>query len=179
MEQHLLFEDKYPPKFLVLISSKILKDIEFVLRYNRNNTEGIYRWREYLNLVKDYLSNRTIAFDYANRDSRLPNGTYFLNDFNCGVGYTIKYNKFTKQPYVYIFMLNMKLEDFGLEFPNITESNNITKTRSKSKSIIRLTESDLCYIVKNCINEVLLIENRESKSKPPRFMLNNTPNYIS
>ena len=47
------------------------------------------------------------------------------------------------------------------------------------KTLIRLTESDLCYIVKNCINEVLLIENRESKSKPPRFMLNNTPNYIS
>ena len=75
MRQHLLFEDKYPPKFLVLISSKISKDIESIINYNRNNTEGIHRWCEYLDRVKDYLSNRAIAFDYANRYSRLPNGT--------------------------------------------------------------------------------------------------------
>lgn len=63
----------------------------------------------------------------------------------------------------------------------VTESKicNNTKTQYKKKTLIRLTEGDLCHIVKNCINEVLLIENRENKSKPPRFMLNNTPNYIS
>ena len=63
----------------------------------------------------------------------------------------------------------------------ITEVLNtyIKKNQKMKKTLIRLTESDLCYIVKNCFNEVLLIENRESKSKPPRFMLNNTPNYIS
>jgi hypothetical protein len=155
MRQHLLFEDKYPPKFLVLISSKISKDIESIINYNRNNTEGIHRWCEYLDWVKDYLSNRAIAFDYANRYSRLPNGTYFLNDFNCGVGYTIKDNKFTKQPYVYIFMLNMKLEEFGLELPNMTESKNNTKIQYKMKQRIRLTEGDLHRIVRQCVNEAL------------------------
>ena len=42
--------------------------------------------------------------------------------------------------------------------------NNNSELRSMKKTLIRLTEGDLCHIVKNCINEVLLIENRESKS---------------
>ena len=42
--------------------------------------------------------------------------------------------------------------------------NENTKLRSKPKRIIRLTEGDLCNMVKNCINEALLLENRESKS---------------
>lgn len=37
--------------------------------------------------------------------------------------------------------------------------------RHKKKTIIRLTESDVCHIVKNCINEVLLLENRAGKSR--------------
>ena len=41
--------------------------------------------------------------------------------------------------------------------------NNNSELRTMKRTII-LTEGDLCHIVKNCINEVLLIENRESKS---------------
>ena len=33
------------------------------------------------------------------------------------------------------------------------------------KTLIKLTENDLCRIVKNCINEVLLTEDRASKSR--------------
>jgi hypothetical protein len=154
MKQYLLFEDKYPPKFLVVISSKISKDIESVVNYNQNNAENVIKWSEYIDWVKGYLSNRAIAFDYTNRHSRLSNGTYFLNDFNCGIGYTIKENKFTKQPYVYIFMLNLKLDEFGLKSPYITENNNI-KTQYNMKQVIRLTEGDLHRIINECVNEAL------------------------
>lgn len=103
MRQHLLFEDKLPPNLLVVISAKISMKIEYVIKCNQNNTNGLNNWCKYLDWLKEYISNRSIAFDYANRCSKFPNGAYFLNDFNIGVGYTIKSHKYTRQPYVYIF----------------------------------------------------------------------------
>ena len=48
----------------------------------------------------------------------------------------------------------------------VTESKicNNTKTQYKMKTLIRLTEGDLHHII-NCINEVLLTEDRASKSR--------------
>ncbi len=71
-----------------------------------------------------------------------------------GLVVPLKNDKFTKQPYVYVFMFNMKLKEFGLKSPNITENNN-TKTQNNMKRKIRLTEGDLHRIIRKCINEAL------------------------
>lgn len=42
------------------------------------------------------------------------------------------------------------------------EAKNKDGLHSKTKRLIRLTEDDLCHIVKNCINEVLVTENKGS-----------------
>ena len=69
------------------------------------------------------MSNPVIAWDYTNRFSRFPNGTRFIKDFDFNVGYAVKTNSTTKQPYVYVFMVNLRPEEFGLEIPPTLKEN--------------------------------------------------------
>lgn len=142
-------------KFVVKISNKTCQEIKKIDAYNHNNQDCIRKWHNYIEWVMDYLSNRSIAFDYANRYTKFPNGTIFLNDFDLGIGYTIKEDKYTGRLYVYIFMLNFKLDEFGLKSPYITEHNNTKTQYNNMKQIIRLTEGDLHRIVKGCVKNAL------------------------
>ena len=117
MKTRLLKEDKLPPKLLVIFSSKISQTINDIGAYNKNNVEAISQWSEYLDGVKRYISNPVIAFDYTDKYARFPNGARYIKDFDYNIGYSIVSNGATNQPFVYIFMLNLKLEEFGLKIP--------------------------------------------------------------
>ncbi len=41
----------------------------------------------------------------------------FISDFDYNIGYTIKTNNTTQQQYVYVFMANLKPDEFGLIVP--------------------------------------------------------------
>ena len=81
-----LFEDRLPSRFWVRFSSEIIKEIDAIDTNNQRNIEGLSQWYNYLDGIKSYLSNPAIAFDYANRYSKFPNGAIFNRDFNYNVG---------------------------------------------------------------------------------------------
>ncbi len=65
----------------------------------------------------------TSAWDYTHRFSRFPNGSIFIKDFDYNIGYAIKTNNTTNQPYVYVFMVNLKPQEFGLIVPPTLREN--------------------------------------------------------
>ena len=139
MKQHWLNEDKLPSRLFVAFSSEIRKRIDTIDAYNQDNPEGLSQWQDYLNGIKRYISNPVIAWDNTNRYSRLPNGTRFIRDFGFNVGFSVKTNKTTNKPYVYIFMVNLNPEEFGLKVPT---STNEAKQRIESirKAVMPILE---------------------------------------
>lgn len=139
MKQYQLYEDRLPSKLLVRFSYDISKKINTIDSYNQNNIGAVSQWYDYLDGIKSYLSNPVIAWDYTNRFSQFPNGARFIRDFDYNVGYTIKTNNTTNQPYVYVFMVNLKPEEFGLEVPsNVSENVQRHISRIVSESINNL-----------------------------------------
>ena len=87
----------------------------------------------------DYLSNPVIAWDYVGRHTQFPNGAKFIRDFNYNIGYTIKTNDTSNRTYVYVFMLNLNPEEFGLKVPPTLKENKIVLTESNLRKIISET----------------------------------------
>lgn len=145
MKRFLVKEDKLSSKLAVRFSSRIAKEINSIDDYNQYNVDALYQWRDYLDGIKRYISNPVIAWDYTNRYSRFPNGAVFIDDFDYNVGYFIKTDNITNQPYVYVFMVNLNPESFGLKVPSTLKEN---------KSI-RLTESQLRHIIRKTLQKTL------------------------
>ena len=85
-----------PKDLYVIFSSQITQGIETIDAYNTNYKEGVNQWYNYIDDIHNYLSNPSIAFDYANRFPKFPNGAKFIGDFDYNVGYSVKRNRFTK-----------------------------------------------------------------------------------
>ena len=145
-----LKEDRRPNTLAVIFSAKITKKIYAISTYNQNKKAEIYQWRDYLEGLKTYISNPVIAYDYTNRYKRLPNGGIYNNDFKYGVGYTIITDNSTNLPCVFVFMLNLKPEEFGLKVPPMMEG------KRQNKKVYRLTESQLRSIITETIKKILL-----------------------
>lgn len=146
-----LFEDISATKLKVIFSSKIIHDIYSIRTINQNNLEGLSQWYEYIDRIKKWLSNPSIAWDYANRFTKFPNGARYISDINYNIGYTVKTNQYGA--YVYVFMINLNLEEFGLLKENIIQNvHNIMKTKKK---VIKLTESDLHNMIAEGVRQAL------------------------
>jgi len=115
-----LNEDKLASRLFVRFSSKLMKEITAIEIYNQHNLEAIHKWRDYLDGIKRYISNTVIAYDYTHRYPRLPNGSIFNRDFDYNVGYSVQTDKTTNQSFVYVFMVNLNTEEFGLKVPSVT-----------------------------------------------------------
>ena len=152
MTRHWLYEDKLPSKLLVIFSKNIKNEIDIIDKYNQNNHEGLLQLHDYLDGIRNYISNPVIAWDYTNRCQHFPNGTRLLRDFDYNVGYTIKTNNQTQQAYVYIFMVNLKPEEFDLKVPP-----TLTENRQHLHHIYRINESQLRNIIKESIKKILNI----------------------
>ncbi|MCF0218993.1 MAG: hypothetical protein HUK14_04350 [Muribaculaceae bacterium] len=149
-----LYEDKRCKRLPVWFIPTISQKIASITEYNKQNIISIKQWKEYIDGIKSYISNSVIAWDNMNRYPLLPNGAKFNNDFNSGIGYTIKFNKYTKLPYVCVFMINLKLDEYGLKDPSkITESKR-NNTMNRTRKRIRLTEGQLKRIIKESLNEL-------------------------
>ena len=121
-----LNEDRLPLKLSVVFSSEIRKRIETIYSCNQENADGLSQWYDYLDGIKSYLSNPAIAFDYTDRYPKFPNGAIFNRDFNYNTAYVVKTDKHTNQQFVYVFKVNLNLEEFGLKSPS-TISETIRK----------------------------------------------------
>jgi len=156
-----LNEDKLPLKLLVIFSSKIRTNIDAIVHYNQNNTEGLSQWYDYLDGIRNYISNPVIAYDYTNRYSKFPNGAIYNRDFDYNAAYVVKTNNTTNQPYVYIFKMNLNTEEYGLEIPPTLDENKQRNNMSKTKRTINLNEFDLRKMVTETVKLVLM----ESKNR--------------
>ena len=129
----LLNEDRLPSKLRIVWSSALLKEITDIRDYNQDNPNGFNQWRDYLDGIASYIANPVIAFDYTNRYSRFPNGAIFNRDFNYNVAYVVKTDKYTNQPFVYVFKVNLNPEEFGLKVPSsANESKQCMETIRKA-----------------------------------------------
>ena len=179
MKFNIVSEARNQPKLVVVFSEEIADKIEDIDFHNRNNVEAISEFHYFIDCMISYVSNPVIAWNNQGRYRQTQEGYTRISELGYDITFIIKTNDKTQQSYIFIVEAKLVPDGLKLNLPYYITENNNTKLRSIKKSLIRLTEDDLCHIVKNCINEVLLVENRENKSKPPRFMLNNTPNYIS
>lgn len=148
-----LCEDSRPQKLPVYFSSKIKNRITEIYKHNQNSPTALGQWSQYIEGLKNYISNPVIAFDYTNRYAHYPNGAIHLVELNYDVSFITKSNGTDRYVYVYIFDINFKLDNFGLKDHIITENkqNNTMKNVNK----IRLTETQLRSIIKECVKKVL------------------------
>jgi hypothetical protein len=89
------------------------------------------------------LITYTIEEDIKNNRMVLhfKNGAILLKDFGCNAAYYIKtYN--TRLPYVYIFKINLKTDEYGLK---------VSPALNENKKIILLTVSHIKHIVRETL----------------------------
>lgn len=171
MSKFVLKEDKPPIRLPVVFSPAISKEIESILEFNQQLRNSLDEWTDYIEGIKNYLSYAKNAFDYANRFRRLPNGCPFVGDFGYNVGYSVKTSKRTHRAYVYVFMINLRAEEFGLKIPpkipmNISGeriataatpsgygADYVSEIRTPKK--LRISESRLRKIIAESIRKVL------------------------
>lgn len=140
MKRQRIKEDKVLPKLPVLFSSKIMGTINKVKMKNSNCPEKLLQWYEYIDSIKSHISNPVIAWDNANKFRQFPNGAKFIPDFDFNIGYVIKTNKQTQQNYVYVFMVNLKIQDYDL---------------NESKSVIRISETELKRMITESVRDII------------------------
>ena len=146
MKRRLLKEDRLPPRLPVGFSSKISQQINSIYTNNINNGDALYRWLDYIEGISRYMSNPVIAWDYTNRHRQWPNGARFVEDLGYNVGYKIISDRVTKSPFVYIFSVSLRPEEFGL---------NVPTPLKEGKRNIRLSESTLRRIIRNVLVETI------------------------
>lgn len=147
MKRYWLREDKLPPNLLVNFSSKITEKINAIGNYNKNNDLALTQWSDYLDGIKSYLSKSVIAWDNMNRYPRLRSGGKFIKDFGYNVGYTLLNDYSTNKPLVYIFMVNLKVEEFGLRLPpNMNEDKHDIISRIVSETINNYLKRNLLLV---------------------------------
>lgn len=147
-----------PQKLAVRFSSELYNDIRTIRLYNQGNEPALSNWKKYLDSIKTYMSDTVIAWDNMGRYRQLQGGNRrFIADFGYNIGYAVIIDSQTYLPFVFIFMVNLKVREFELKMPPSLQrkiKENIHYYNMKQK--IRLTEGDLHRIIKSCINEVKL-----------------------
>ena len=136
-----LVEDKRH-KFDVKVSYEIENAIDNIIFHNSENDKGLEDWGNYIDGIKCYISNPAIALDYMREFIHTHEDETYINKLGMDVGFTIGVDDITNKTYVYIFYLDLKAEDFGLN-------------ESIRKTIIHLTSSDLKRIITESVQRIL------------------------
>lgn len=161
MNHYLLCEDKLPPKLYVTFSWNISKCIEDIEKDRRNNDDALLQWADYLEVLKHYISNPVIAYDYNNRYQHYQNGAIHLKELGFDVSFIVKIGRKTNLPYVYIFDMKLNCENYGLINPFTTSlKNNINGV---SEDFDRRLNRIITETLNRVIRESILAENRKRK----------------
>ena len=146
MKRFYLIEEILPPKLPLSFSSKIKNQINLIKDYNQDNPDALSQWYDYIDNLKSYISNRKIAWDYANRYVHFPNGAVHLVELGYDATFIVSTDKTRNINYVYVFRVDLKPQDFGLKIPPTTEHK---------KRILKLTESQFKEYLVEKIEKVL------------------------
>ena len=155
MNKYLIREaDTLPEAFPVEFSKKVRLEIESIKELNKDNKEALSIWYDALNTYLDLLSQRAVAWNYANQQFTLPNGTLCMYADGFYIGYTVKTNFYGA--YVYVFMIKYQLKRYGLKRPEgITE--NIS-----SRQII---ETNIHQLIKESLRTALMEHLRKERKR--------------
>lgn len=154
IKQYCLNEGNMSQNFYVVLSPDIIKEMNAIYAYNQNNPKSLYQWYSYVEEVTNHISNRSIAWNYGNRLKQERNGAITLNDFDYNVTYAVKISKRTHRAYVYVYKIDLKIENFGLKNPFANGNNQGTITCGKlNGKVINtiITETINNYLRKNLL----------------------------
>lgn len=140
-------EDKLPQTLPVYLSAEIQNRMDFIKNYNQDNPNGLSQWEEYIEFLKRYISNPSIAYDYANKYSHYRNGAVHIAELGYDVTFIVTLNKAQTRSFVYVFKLNLNPQEFGLKIPQPIPENK--------QQIIRLTEAQFMNLLTECISEII------------------------
>ena len=127
----------------VIFAPEIIYRIEYIKSRNQFNTEGLSQWIDYLEWIVRFISNKSIAWDYAGQFKSDRYGNVYFNSLGYNLVFNFEEDEETTQLYVVIVDMDLNIEEFGL---------NESKTR---KNTNRLTETYLYHIIKSTIRSVL------------------------
>lgn len=153
MFPYLLNEDTHPAKLFVGYSAKINDKIACIKMYNRKNKQAIKQLDELIGYLKDFLGNRSIAFDYGNQFVHLKNGALCGRVLGFDIMYSIVDDNRTGEPFVYVFRMTFDLSIFGLKAPPSLRTNQ--QNKDSNDGVIRLYEADIRAIVQETLKRIL------------------------
>lgn len=59
--RYCLNEDSLPSKMTVVLSRKLIDEIDLIRDYNEDNEESVCKWRDYIDNMVNYIANRPIC----------------------------------------------------------------------------------------------------------------------
>ena len=176
MKQFQIKEEKRP-KLPVRFSQEIANEIEWINFRNFGNDEALSQWNDYIEGIILHISDPVIAWDNMNRYRHTSNEETFINENGMDVGFLIEIDNHTNQSFVYVFYLDLNIDEFGLVESKqrgkkliITEQQynelmqkplgiNVKDMRTNEskerKNVIRLTESMLKSMIAESLREAL------------------------
>ena len=175
MKQFQIKEEKIK-KLPVRFSQEIANEIEWINFRNFGNDEALSQWNDYIETIICYISDPVIAWDNMNRYRHNSYGETFIKELGMDVGFVIEIDNHTNKSFVYIFYLDLNIEEFGLKESKqrnrtliITEQqynellqmplDNVKDMRTNEskvrRNVIRLTESMLKAIIAESVNGIL------------------------
>lgn len=175
MKQFQIKEER--PKLPVRFSQEIANEIEWINFRNFGNDEALSQWNDYIEGIILHISDPVIAWDNMNRYRHTSNEETFIKENGMDVGFLIEIDNDTNQSFVYVFYLDLNIDEFGLveskqrgkkliiteqqynELFQIPLGINVKDMRTNEskerKNVIRLTESMLKAIVAESVNGIL------------------------
>ena len=107
MRRSFIFDNYKRPKLPVIFSSEIIEKIDLIELANHDDKEMLSNFYDYIESVKNYISNPVIAWDYMNRYIHLKNGAVHIKELGYDVTFFLVADEFN---YLYVFDLCLNPE---------------------------------------------------------------------
>ena len=174
----------------VIFAPEIISEIEYIKYRNQFNTDGLSQLEDYLEWISKFISNKSIAWDYAGQFKSDRYGNVYFNSSGYNLVFNLEEDEDTAQVYVVIVDIDLNINEFGLVESKqrkktliITEQQynelfqmqlgNVKDMRTNEskvrRNVIRLTESMLKAIIAESVNGILkeiTLEKDSYQAKP-------------
>ncbi len=177
MRRYCFNEDTRLPKLPVRFSDKLTEKIEDILFYNRFEIDSLKQWLNELEGLVGWVSNPVIAWDNHNDFIHYDDEETYIENY--GILFKIitdKDRQGTERNFVYIIDIVLNLQNYNLNVPPYLYENEAQHGKRRN---FRLTEVDLCRMVRNCLNEILnKLGTKEYNLESEQIKPQNVPDII-
>lgn len=145
MRQNYLTEDKRLTKLPIIFSDKVIDEIDLIRDVNKGD-DNLYQLYEYIDGLKNYITNPVIAWDNVGKYRHNSRGETNIKELGYNVIFTIKTNQTTNTNYVYVFKIVFPLNRLGLKIPSDLYENQNKKHLSNDEYCRILMEKYDAYL---------------------------------